>query len=522
MDVSRFKQILEDPSIGGFDAVFTLINCRLDEVLRAISRLFRESVHDDLALLYFSGHGVRDAYGRLYLAVNSTHWDDLPSTAVEAGWLRERMNDSESRRQILILDCCHSGAFYEGARDALGSAVLTEQTFAPRGYGREVLTASTATQLAFEGDKLIGDATVQVGTFTHFLIEGLQSGEAGGENEVVTVQQLFDYAAPRVREADPRMLPQRWVDRQSSPLVLARNPAPKPKSKALPPEVAGKITDPDPITRQGGVWELARLAASDDLGLALTARQELQDRTRTERDRFVLSVLYEALERLKDGSSQYTAPGNPLIEELLQSEEKYKNDLDSSRHQIDSLERRLNEANKIKAKAHPEGKSAWSIGGPALVILLTGLSIFLVKIRFERDGAADIVVEANELAADLRRDLEQLQARLESQSAEFEARFQDKDQEILANRELVAKARAAVEKSTVYQELRPCLGRLVKLIEGNITVVWANRDPSDKRSLGQISRGQVCVTKAFSGNVYAEIQYNGQLGYIFSSNLDAP
>ena len=144
---------------------------------------------------YFTSVGMAYAMlmARLYLAVNSTHWDDLPSTAVEAGWLRERMNDSKipaanSDTGTAVI----AGPSTRAPATLLVPAVLTEQTFAPRGYGREVLTASTATQLAFEGDKLIGDATVQVGTFTHFLIEGLQSGEAGGENEVVTVQQLFE------------------------------------------------------------------------------------------------------------------------------------------------------------------------------------------------------------------------------------------------------------------------------------------------------------------------------------------
>ena len=67
------------------------------------------------------------------------------------------MNDSRSKRQVLILDCCRGGAFYPGGGKRRGAGpAVTSDTFDVRGHGRVVLTATTATQYAYEGNRLAG------------------------------------------------------------------------------------------------------------------------------------------------------------------------------------------------------------------------------------------------------------------------------------------------------------------------------------------------------------------------------
>jgi uncharacterized caspase-like protein len=48
----------------------------------------------------------------------------LTGTAVPASFLTEEMDASRSRRQVLILDCCHSGAFARGAKGTVGGSVF--------------------------------------------------------------------------------------------------------------------------------------------------------------------------------------------------------------------------------------------------------------------------------------------------------------------------------------------------------------------------------------------------------------
>jgi uncharacterized caspase-like protein len=114
-----------------------------------------------LLVRYFSGHGVRDEFGALYLAVKNTFRTRLRSTAVKSDYIRDVMDQSRSKRQVLILDCCMSGAFSQGTKAATGVSIGTASAF-EGGYGRIILTASDSTQFAWEGNKVIGEQ------ITHF------------------------------------------------------------------------------------------------------------------------------------------------------------------------------------------------------------------------------------------------------------------------------------------------------------------------------------------------------------------
>jgi uncharacterized caspase-like protein len=192
-DVADFARVLRDPGIGQYDEVATLVDQPMQAVLRAIARFFAGREREDLLLLYFSGHGIRSEQGDLYLAVRDTEAQFPHATAIPAQFVTAEMDQGRSQRQILILDCCHSGAFAPGMKGAPGASVGTGTAFQGTGTGRIVLTASDATQYAWEGDRVSGAPENSV--FTKHLIRGLESGEADtGGDGWITVSELFDYA----------------------------------------------------------------------------------------------------------------------------------------------------------------------------------------------------------------------------------------------------------------------------------------------------------------------------------------
>ncbi|MBW4420837.1 MAG: caspase family protein [Myxacorys californica WJT36-NPBG1] len=65
-DVEAMRQVLQHPAIGGFDQVTPLQNPDLLTMQNAISTLFDNCQEDDLLLLYFSGHGITDEFGKFY------------------------------------------------------------------------------------------------------------------------------------------------------------------------------------------------------------------------------------------------------------------------------------------------------------------------------------------------------------------------------------------------------------------------------------------------------------------------
>jgi len=223
VDVGDLADVLLDPEVGAFDDVKVLINASSATVRRAISDFFNRKEREDLLLLYFSGHGVLDEHGRLFLAVKDTERQLLRATAIPASYITDEMNNSRSQRQVLVLDCCHSGAFGRGAKGAPGASVGTAAAFEGTGFGRVVLTATDATQYAWEGDQTTGEAANSV--FTHHLIRGMQTGEADANHDGrITIDEIYDYIYARVVQETPKQTPGKWSFKEQGEIVLARVP----------------------------------------------------------------------------------------------------------------------------------------------------------------------------------------------------------------------------------------------------------------------------------------------------------
>ncbi len=274
-DVNDLAEVLRTPSIGGFDEVTSLVNASAPVVRRSIARFFTDKRPDDLLLLYFSGHGVRDDHGRLYLAVQDTEYDLLNATAIPAGFVTDEMDRSRSRRQVLILDCCHSGAFAQGAKGAPGQSVGTASAFEGTGYGRVVLTATDSTQFAWEGDQLVGEADNSV--FTHHVLAGLRTGAADTDGDGrITLDELYDYVYEQVVNQTPKQTPRKFTYNQQGEVVLALNPHAAPKPVTLPQDVLAAAHSPLAGVREGVVRDLEHLLRGADAAMAGAAREALE------------------------------------------------------------------------------------------------------------------------------------------------------------------------------------------------------------------------------------------------------
>src|SRR3972149_6774475 len=163
-DARALARVFRAKNIGNFDEVNTLINQTEVRSRRAISEFLSNKKPEDLVLLYFSGHGVLDGRGSLFLALKDTETRSLNATAISSSFISYEMVSSRSRRQILILDCCNSGAFARGTKGE--HKAITETTFEGNGFGRVVLTASDSTQFALEGDQVVTQTDLSL--FTHF------------------------------------------------------------------------------------------------------------------------------------------------------------------------------------------------------------------------------------------------------------------------------------------------------------------------------------------------------------------
>jgi len=186
---------------------------------RAIGEFYRNRRRDDLTLLYFTGHGVKDDNGRLYLAMTDTERDSLLFTALSADQVNDAIDSCSSRQKILVLDCCYSGAFPASRISKADPEVHTLERF--QGKGRVVLTASDSTQYSFEGNEISGAGTRSV--FTRFLVEGLTTGKADLDSDGdITLDELYSYVHDRVVEEMLQQRPKKQENVEGR-IVIARN-----------------------------------------------------------------------------------------------------------------------------------------------------------------------------------------------------------------------------------------------------------------------------------------------------------
>ncbi|MEA5624756.1 caspase, EACC1-associated type [Nostoc sp. UHCC 0251] len=227
-DVEAMQRVLQNPEIGGFDDVKVLINPQQHEMAVAIETLFDGRQKDDLLLLFFSGHGIKDERGKLYFAARNTRKTDkgvpVRATTVPASFVHEVMSNSRSKREVVILDCCLSGAFAEGmaAKDE-GFVDVKNQL---GGEGRAVLTSSTSTQLSFI------EQGADTSTYTRYIVEGLETGAADrDEDGWISVDELHEYAKSKVQEAAPAMKPEIYAVKEGYKINLAKAPIDDPELK---------------------------------------------------------------------------------------------------------------------------------------------------------------------------------------------------------------------------------------------------------------------------------------------------
>lgn len=270
-DASDLAAVLDDATIGGFD-VEVLLDAPAESLRRQIARFCTGVDPGDLVLVYLSCHGVLDDRGRLYYAAADTDRALLAATALPAAWLNEQLEDCRGRRQILVLDCCHSGAFAKGAKGE--SELALGERF--EGRGRVVLTGSRGTEYSFEHDRVVGESSSSV--FTGALVAGLRSGEADRDGDgVVSVSELYDYAFDTVRAKEARQTPTLWTYGAEGDLAVARSPRGAIVEPApLPEDLTMLLESARPRVRESGVQELAELLAGEVAGRALTARAELE------------------------------------------------------------------------------------------------------------------------------------------------------------------------------------------------------------------------------------------------------
>jgi len=262
IDVKDWAELLEDPQLGAFDDVDIVLNDDSRTLQDKIYDFLSEADPSDFLLLYYSGHGELQDGRRLYLTATTTDPQRLPPTSVPTDELRRWVDECRAGQVVLILDCCHAGAFADLKQRADRSRI--------------VVVSAGATELAHEGEGYKQHALPSA--FSGPFLEGLRTGAADSDgNGIISVREAFEYAAARMVHGERTQTPQMRAAGVGD-LILSNAPR---RPELIPRDLLL-------LTRSG--LASARVLAVDELSTWL----QRDDRTRAE-----LTAGVETLEELE-------------------------------------------------------------------------------------------------------------------------------------------------------------------------------------------------------------------------------
>ena len=195
-DAEAVRAFLLDPNGGGVSPANLRFlvneNATFTNMWSALHDFLIKPGPDDLAIVYFAGHGSADPNRRenYYLLGYDTALDHMGGTAVGMWELIDSFKRNLQANVVSFVDACHSGA--------VGQALpnISNERWIEGGYGphRAIITASRTNESSREDTRWGGGH----GVFTYFLLKGLQ-GEAGVKHDhQIYVGELFDFVRDRV------------------------------------------------------------------------------------------------------------------------------------------------------------------------------------------------------------------------------------------------------------------------------------------------------------------------------------
>lgn len=267
-DVELLRDAITDPDVGLFasDNVKVLADQAKRDIAAELERFFTRASRDDRLLLYYSGHGLLDQRNVLHLCAHDTQTDILKASSISANDINAMFESSAAQTTVIVLDCCHSGAFKSGnLQDSL------------TGEGRFLLTSCRRGELAADADIDTGSSV-----FTKHLVDGLRSGAPDRNHDgYVSLSELYDFVHEQLR-AESKQIPQRNFAGGGDPAIAAR----EARAQVLhaPPIVADDEPGvPVPALRVpwwrrppavAGAGGLAVLLVVAVLGIALNSRED--------------------------------------------------------------------------------------------------------------------------------------------------------------------------------------------------------------------------------------------------------
>lgn len=201
-DAYRIHSFLKSPEGGAIpdEQMEILIDdaATYDNIKTTMERIYSQAGPNDMVLLYFSGHGLKGSFLPIDFDGFNNKLLHEEITAI--------FKNSRAKYKLCIADACHSGSLL-AMRSGSAQSIITSyyEKLAQAEPGTALLLSSKSEETSLESSGL------RQGVFSHFLIRGLKGEADGDQDNVVSVQELFNFVYENVRS---------YTGNRQSPVIL--------------------------------------------------------------------------------------------------------------------------------------------------------------------------------------------------------------------------------------------------------------------------------------------------------------
>ncbi|MFN0196596.1 MAG: caspase family protein [Planctomycetaceae bacterium] len=162
-----------------------------DALMKKLQEWFTKPKERDSIIVYFSGHGFRDAAGKLYLAPLDCDPDNPEPTGIPVEWFRAQLAACPAGFKLLVLDACHAGTEKGAETDSVDANEL--------GTNFEDLERVVTIASSKANEKsLIWDAKEQ-SLFSYWLNQGLRGHADRDLNGQIDIDELYEFVSRNVK-----------------------------------------------------------------------------------------------------------------------------------------------------------------------------------------------------------------------------------------------------------------------------------------------------------------------------------
>ncbi len=155
-------------------------------ILRTMRRTFLQADENDVVVLYFSGHGLQGSF----LPVDFDGFNNK----LDHEDVKKIFGQTKAKHKLCLADACHSGSLMAARNGSVPSTLTNYYKAFQKSKG------GTALLLSSKGDEYsLEDHGLRQGIFSHFLIKGLKGEADKNRNNIISIQELYNFVHTKVR-----------------------------------------------------------------------------------------------------------------------------------------------------------------------------------------------------------------------------------------------------------------------------------------------------------------------------------